>query len=284
MNSIPFRNWRNKMTDRQPCDFPEFNHETGPVWERLAGFWDDTIGDGNGFQDYLVEPSQERLLDLKPGEKVLDIACGGGRFTRRMAALGVDIVAVDHSSVFIERAKKRTTENTERIDYRVMNATDRGTLLSLGKQKFDAAVCTMALMDMASIEPMISALPELLKTGGRFVFSILHPSFHSGEVEFFAESGSSNGVFTTVSGVKITKYLEPYHYLGEGILGQPEPQHYFHRPLHMIFDICFRHGFVLDGIEEPQLPAELENPRSSPLSWLKKRSIPPLMMCRMRLK
>ena len=72
------------MDTTQPSDFPEYNNETGPVWERLAGFWDDTIGDGNGFQDYLVEPYSEQLLDLKPGERVLDIACGGGRFTRRM--------------------------------------------------------------------------------------------------------------------------------------------------------------------------------------------------------
>ena len=271
------------MTTEQSPDFPEFNNETAPVWERLAGYWDDTIGDGNGFQDYLVEPYSEQLLDLKPGERVLDIACGGARFTRRMAALGAYILAVDHSSEFIERAKKRTTENSDRIDYRVMNATDRNALLALGDKQFDATVCTMAMMDMASIEPMISALPEVLKPGGRFVFSILHPCFHSGEVEFFAESGSSNGVFTNVSGVKVTKYAESYHYFGKGILTQPEPQHYFHRPLNMIFKTCFTHGFVLDGLEEPQLPEELVSPKSNPLSWLSKRSIPPLMICRMRL-
>jgi ubiquinone/menaquinone biosynthesis C-methylase UbiE len=270
------------MNEMSP-DFPEFNHETVPVWERLAGFWDDTIGEGNGFQDYLVEPYSEMLLDLKPGERVLDIACGGGRFTRRMAAHGVSILAVDHSSIFLERARKRTVENADKIEYRVVNATDKNALLALGKKEFDAAVCTMALMDMASIEPMISALPELLKSGGRFVFSILHPSFHSGEIEFFAESGEKNGVFSQVSGVKVTKYSEPYHYLGEGILGQPEPQHYFHRPLNMIFRTCFKYGFVLDGLEEPQLPKELDTPKGNPLSWTKKRSIPPLMICRMRL-
>lgn len=271
------------MTSGQSPDFPEFNQKTGPVWERLAGYWDDTIGEGNGFQDYLVEPYSEQLIELKPGERVLDICCGGGRFTRRMATHDVTILAVDHSAEFLERAKKRTTENAEKIEYRVLNATDRDALLTLGKHEFDAASCTMSLMDMASIEPMISALPELLKPGGRFVFSILHPSFHSGEVNFFAESGSEDGKFSQVSGVKVTKYAEAYHYLGKGILTQPEPQHYFHRPLNMIFRVCFKYGFVLDGLEEPQLPAELDTPRGNPLSWTKKLSIPPLMICRMRL-
>ena len=271
------------MPEEQSPDFPEFNNETAPVWERLAGYWDDTIGEGNGFQDYLVEPYSEMLLELKSGERVLDIACGGGRFTRRMAAQDVTVLAVDHSAEFIERAKRRTTENADRIDYRVMNATDKAALLSLGRNEFDAAVCTMSLMDMASIEPMISSLPKLLKPGGRFVFSILHPAFHSGEIEFFAESGSVDGEFGSVSGVKITRYAEAYHYLGKGILAQPEPQHYFHRPLNMLFKTCFKYGFVLDGLEEPQLPEELDSSKASPLSWLKKRSIPPLMICRMRL-
>ena len=74
------------MPEEQSPDFPELDKETTPVWDNIAEWWDDTIGGGNAFQDYLIEPSQERLLELKPGERVLDIACGAGRFTRRMAA------------------------------------------------------------------------------------------------------------------------------------------------------------------------------------------------------
>jgi len=271
------------MRSELSSDFPEYNGETAPVWERLAGYWDDTIGEGDGFNKYIAMPWSEKLLELKPGEKVLDIACGGALFTRRMAALGANIVAVDHSSVFIERAKKRTTENADRIDYRVINATDKDALLSLGRRQFDAAVCSMSIMDIASIEPMISAVSELLKPGGRFVFSSLHPSFHSGEVEYFAETGTKDGVYHTETGVKVTRYAEPYHYLAKALPAQPEPQHYFHRPLNMILRPFFDCGFVLDGLEEPQLPAELDNPKAPVLGWTKRRSIPPLMICRMRL-
>jgi hypothetical protein len=72
--------------------------------------------------------------------------------------------------------------------------------------------------------------------------------------------------------------------MGEGVPGQPESQHYFHRPISMLFNTCFRHGLVLDGIEEPTLPEELDNSNASPLSWLRIRSVPPIMVARMRLK
>ena len=96
-------------------DFPEYDNKTTDVWNRLAEWWDDKIGDGNEFQDYLIEPATERLLALKPGEQVLDIACGAGRFARRMAGLGAVVTAIDHADKFLSRARERTAENTGRI-------------------------------------------------------------------------------------------------------------------------------------------------------------------------
>ena len=166
------------MPDRSP-DFLEFNGKTAEVWDSIAEWWDDRIGDGNVTQDYLVDPSQERLLDLKPGERVLDVACGAGRFTRRMAKAGVSIVAIDQSEAFLNRARQRVLKDAngiaDRIDYRVVDATDRDALLALGEGEFDAAVCTMAIMDMASITPLFTALTKLLRPGGRFVWSVTHP-------------------------------------------------------------------------------------------------------------
>jgi 2-polyprenyl-3-methyl-5-hydroxy-6-metoxy-1,4-benzoquinol methylase len=269
------------MTSEQSPDFPEYDGKTVPVWDNIAEWWDDKIGDGNSFQDYLIEPATERLLELKPGERVLDIACGAGRFARRMATHGVTILAVDHSEKFIKRAKKRTTDNADKIEYRLVDATDKAALLALGEKQFDAAVCTMALMDMSSIEPMISTLPKLLKTGGRFVFSVPHPAFNSGTARLTAEEIYQDGELVTISGIKITDYAQAFAYMGIGIKGQSEPQHYFHRPVSMLFNTCFKYGFVLDGMEEPTLPEDLEKKTESPFNWVR---IPPILVARMRLK
>ena len=40
----------------------------------------------------------------------------------------------------------------------LLDATDEAALLSLGRRQYDAAVCSMAFMDMTAIEPLLSAL------------------------------------------------------------------------------------------------------------------------------
>jgi 2-polyprenyl-3-methyl-5-hydroxy-6-metoxy-1,4-benzoquinol methylase len=272
------------MTEQPSPDFPEYDGRTAKVWDRLAEWWDDKIGDGNSFQDYLIEPASERLLALQPGEKVLDIACGAGRFTRRMAAIGAIITAIDHSEKFIKRARERTTEHADRTEYRVLDAADKSALLTLEGKGFDAAVCTMGLMDMSSIEPLISTLPKLLKPGGRFVFSVLHPAFSSGTTRLVAEEDVKDGEVVTSYGVTITDYARPFVHMGIGIMGQPVPQHYFHRPISLLFNTCFKHGFVLDGMEEPTLPEELKGKSRMPLSFNNMPTIPPVLVARMVLK
>jgi len=272
------------VVENKSPDFPEYDGQTAEVWDSLAEWWDDKIGGGNDFQEYLIEPSTERLLELQPNELVLDIACGGGRLARRMASLGARIVAIDHSEKFVQRARERTKENAEKIEYRVVDATDTQALMALGERRFDAAVCTMALMDMSSIEPLISTLPRLLKQGGRFVFSVMHPAFNSGETRLVGEQFEKDGEMVTKFGVTVTDYAKPFAYRGLGIVGQPVPQHYFHRPINLLFNTCFKHGFVLDGIEEPTFPEDAELKSRLPISWANIRSIPPALVARMRLK
>ena len=265
-------------------DFPEHDNKTAGVWDRLAEWWDDEIGDGNEFQDYLIEPATERLLALKPGEQVLDIACGAGRFTRRMAGLGAVVTAIDHADKFLSRARERTIENTDRIQYLKLDATDPAAVLSLGKERFDAAVCTMALMDMSSITPLVSSLPRLLKPRGRFVFSVTHPVFNSGTARPTAEQYHQDGEIVTRSGITITDYTEPFSYKGIGIPGQPEPQHYFHRPISLLFNACFKYGFVLDDMEEPVFPEGFQSSSTNPLAFGRMPFIPPILVARMVLK
>ena len=264
-------------------DFPEHAAETAGVWDALAAWWDDAIGDGNASQDLLVEPAQERLLDLKAGETVLDIACGAGRFTRRMAAKGVQIVAFDQSEMFIARAKERTEpELAERIDYRILSADDSAALLALGERQFDAAVCTMALMDMARITPLLSVLPRLLADDGRFVFSVTHPAFNSGDARLVAELVQRNRSFVTELSMKVTDYLTPRVQRGVGIRDQPVEQHFFHRPFGVLLNACFDQGFVLDRLEEPPLPPRDEPPGRRTVNWANITLLPQVLIARLK--
>jgi len=250
------------------------------AWETNAAWWDEYFKDGNNFHLTLVAPPTERLLGVRAGETILDIACGNGAFSRRMAQLGASVVGFDFSVSFIDCARARTVEYADRIDYHVIDATDCGAMLALGDGRFDAAVCTMAIMDMAEIEPLAEVLPRLLAPGGRFVFSILHPCFNNPSTRMCAEHEDRDGDLRTVRAVKIVRYLTPFSAQGIGIPGQPVPQTYFHRPLHLLIEPFLRNGFVLDGLEETAF-TDPSNARA-PLSWGHFPEIPPVLVVRLR--
>jgi len=258
----------------------ELHRRARAAWETNAPFWDERYGEGNDFQRVLIAPATERLLDIKADEFVLDVACGNGAFARRLAELGARVVAFDQSEAFIERARARTAEHVERITYHVLDAADAGALASLGEGRFDAAVCSMALMDMADIEPLMAAMPRLLKPGGRFVFSVMHPCFNNPEGSSnVAERVDRDGELVTQSAIKVWHYIRPSVAKGLGIVGQPVPHYYFHRPLSGLLAPAFRAGMVLDGLEEPVFP---KGDMTRPFSWEATRDLPPVLVARLR--
>jgi SAM-dependent methyltransferase len=268
------------LNERQSAEFPEHSDENRRIWNANARWWDDRIGDGNVFQTLLIEPASERLLNVVPGDTILDAACGAGRFARRMAELGARVVAFDYSTEFIARARERTP-STAAIEYHVVDAANREGLLSLGTSRFTKAVCTMALMDLPEIGPLFAALSRMLTTGAVFVFSVTHPCFHSATIQRFAEiHEEESGRNVVRTGVKVSTYLSSCARKTEGIVGQPEPQWFFHRSVSMLFGFGFDAGFVVDGIEEPRLP-EVEQPKAG-VRWHDMPEIPPIMVVRMR--
>jgi 2-polyprenyl-3-methyl-5-hydroxy-6-metoxy-1,4-benzoquinol methylase len=259
------------------------NDQAQKAWEANAAFWDERMGEGNDFVNILEWPAIERLLAVQPGERVLDAACGNGLTSRRLAALGTQVTAFDFSANMIAYAKERSSAS-DNIQFHVIDGTNETALIALGEGLFDAALCNMALFDMAEIDPLLRALSRLLKPKGRFVFSVVHPAFNNSTMAHVAELVDKDGELVTTYSVKIWGYLTSTVLLGAAIAGQPEPQPYFHRPLTELFGACFRAGFVLDGLEEPAFPPDHEQkPGKNPLMWSGKFSeIPPVLVARVR--
>lgn len=258
------------------------HRETRDAWNANAAFWDERMGEGNDFVEVLLWPAVHRLLDLHLGERVLDVACGNGLTSRRMAALGAEVVALDFAEEMIARARARPGEFPGRIAYHVLDATDPAALAALGDERFDAALCNMALMDMAEVAPLFGALPGLLKPGGRFVFSVTHPCFNNATAVHVAEMEDREGQIVTAYSVKVRTYMSPTRARGVAMVGQPRPQFYFDRPLHALLDPAFAAGLVLDGLEERAFPPD-HPPGRSPLAWGGTYSeIPPVLVARLR--
>src|SRR5262245_30884598 len=252
------------------------------AWDTNARFWDERMAEGNDFFISLVWPSVEKLLSPLPGEKLLDIACGNGLTSRRLAQAGANVVAFDFSEEMIGAARTRSGDS--QIDYRVVDATDADALRALGSGTFDGALCNMALMDMADIRPLMNAAASLLRPGGRFVFSIMHPCFNSPSIVQMGELEDREGAIVTTYSVKISRYLTPYTQVGLAMHGQPIPHPYFHRPLGILLQDMFNAGFTLDALEERAFSSEYSG-GSTPFSWSGMFSeIPPVLVCRLSLR
>ena len=278
----------------------EANEQSRRAWEANAAFWDERMGEGNDFVDVLLWPAILRLLDPRPGRRILDAACGNGLTSRRLAALGAQVEAFDFSAEMIKIARAKPNPDS-RIIYRQLDAADEqalieafapsgpsGTSVSSGPSasseasaSFDSALCNMALFDMAEIEPLFHSLAKLLRPGGAFVFTIIHPAFNNPSSAKVGEEWDEAGVITRYA-IKVWRYMTAHTAPGVAIRGQPVPQPYFHRPLQEYLQLGFRCGFVLDGFEERSFPPD--HPQGSPLGWGGRFSeFPPVLAARLRL-
>ncbi len=252
------------------------NDEVKAIWNANAEFWDGRMGEGNAFHKTLIEPTQLAMLDIKPGQQILDIACGNGQFARKIAGLGAKVTAVDLSEEFIKIARAKSSLD---IDFRVIDVTSETDLSTLFDMTFDSIVCTMAMMDMANIEILIDRLPRILEQDGKFVFSVLHPCFNSGEVTLFHEQDDMGGKMKDRYGVKISNYLVEKSELGIGMLGQLKALYYFHRPISVLLKYCFQAGLVLDAFEEPSYQESGSSERIHDNVY---KYIPAALVCRLR--
>jgi 2-polyprenyl-3-methyl-5-hydroxy-6-metoxy-1,4-benzoquinol methylase len=259
------------MSEERPT-----NDDVRATWDALAGYWDEQMEAGRTWQRVLIQPAVERLLQLRAGERVLEIACGNGELARRMAETGARVLATDFSEPMLERARARGGD----IEYRQVDATDEEAVRSLGDHAFDAVVCNMAIMDMTDIDPMAAAIPALLAPGGRFVLSTTHPAFNTGDsTRVVEQSEGATGVIRTYS-VKVSRYHTPLTSRGVALEGQPITQWYFDRSIAELFGAFFRHGLMIDGIEEPVLDRDGVDPRDERMIFTE---LPGVLVARMRV-
>jgi 2-polyprenyl-3-methyl-5-hydroxy-6-metoxy-1,4-benzoquinol methylase len=263
-------------------EFEDENAKVRHAWNTNAKFWDERMAEGNEFLNTLVWPAVENLLRPLPGDRLLDVACGNGVTSRRLANAQAIVTAIDFSEAMIDCAKKRSGDSD--IDYRTLDATDRAALRNLGAGAFDGALCNMALMDIADIRPLMDALASILRPNGRFVFSVLHPCFNNPATIQMGEFEDRAGTFVTTYSVKISRYLTPYTQAGLAMHQQPAPHPCFHRPLGALLAPAFQAGLVVDALEECAFPPDLVT-GSTPLSWSGRFSeIPAALAVRLRRK
>ena len=140
--------------------------------------------------------AQAGLLPAMTGDRVLDIACGHGRMSRYLARLGADVTGIDISAAMLGRARAAGPENITYIQADVA----RHPAWWDGRP-FDGCTCELALMDIDDLAGALSTVTAVLRPGGWFAASIVHPCLpgtEAGESSWPPERGyESEGWWTS---------------------------------------------------------------------------------------
>lgn len=107
---------------------------------------------------------------------------------------------------------------------------DAKDLAAFADRSFDGVVCHMALMDIPDLAPTIGSVARVLRGGGWFVFSIVHPCYR-GHVDI------------------VTDYLVDHRYR-KRLPTDWLPAHAYHRPLGTYVDQLAQAGFRIERVVE----------------------------------
>jgi len=122
----------------------------------------------------IEEPHVDALLGEVRDLKVLDLGCGTGRHTVRLAARGANVTAIDFSEGMLDRARAKTAQFNVRFI-----AHDLATPLPLADQSFDRVLCGLVLDHIADLRLIFSEMRRVCRpatAGGSIVVSIMHPA------------------------------------------------------------------------------------------------------------
>jgi 2-polyprenyl-3-methyl-5-hydroxy-6-metoxy-1,4-benzoquinol methylase len=105
----------------------------------------------------------------RTNQKVLEIGCGSGRNTQKLAAMNCQITANDISPKMIEIAKDKCSK------YNVNFICDDFINIKLAKSEFDFAITSLVLEHIENLQSIFEKTYSHLKPGGIFYISEIHP-------------------------------------------------------------------------------------------------------------
>jgi SAM-dependent methyltransferase len=241
--------------------------DTKPThWGDVADWYDALVGDdGSEYHQHVVIPGVLRLLGIQREKAdapltILDLACGQGVLSRKLAAAGCTVVGLDAAAPLIAAARRRNDAERLPIRYDVADATRLlvdGNRLAAGLEPgtFDAITLVLAIQNMTPLSPVWQACKAALKPGGSLILVMMHPCFRVPRKSDWAWQDAGSGgvgaqgrvVYEYLSSTKVEIQTHP-GLAAHGKDASTTP--HFHRPLQAYVNTLGNAGLLVDHLEE----------------------------------
>lgn len=141
-------------------------------WDGIADFWETQMGsNGDWFQKYVIYPAVDKILGEIQGKLILDVGCGNGHLSARLANRNAIVTAMDISEKMIFEAKKRK-ENIKFILDDITNPANHYDRI------FDFIIFNNSIQDISDYKKALASAHSFLKKDGRLIIIVRHPCFH----------------------------------------------------------------------------------------------------------
>ena len=124
-----------------------------------------------------IKISASRILNHLNGIKCLDVGCGGGILSERLARLGAKVTGIDASENAIKIANEHATKSRLEINYKCMST---GDLLKSNKKNFnnyDIVIASEVIEHVNNRNLFLSDISNLCRSGGIIIFTTINKSF-----------------------------------------------------------------------------------------------------------
>ena len=160
---------------REPAPTPP---DLGAVKAKQQGTWSSGDYAVVGTTLQIVGEQLCEAMDLRSGQKVLDVAAGNGNVSLAAARRWCDVVATDYVPSLLERARERAA--AERLDMQVQEADAEA--LPFDDSSFDAVVSTFGVMFTPDQDRAAAELTRGCRPGGKIGMANWTPNGFIGQV------------------------------------------------------------------------------------------------------
>lgn len=237
--------------DSQRSDMNK-NNKIKTSWGEVAEWYSDLLEKEEGtYQKELILPNLVRLMDIKKGEFVLDLACGQGFFTREIYKLGAKVMGVDVSKELVGLAEKIGKAENLKIDYRVSSADD---LSFIKNNSIDKIVIVLAIQNIENVAGVLKECQRILKLNGKLFLVLNHPAFRIPKQSSWDWDEKNKSQYRRIdqylSESKVEIQMHPSASSGRVPGLKSEKTISFHRPLQYYFKLLGKNGLAVDRLEE----------------------------------